>query len=135
MAIFKKLFPNIISSISATSAEANRTATIDVQSLGAESVGFGVSVVRVAGSAITLQIHKSFDGGTTYHRIPSKSTVSGAATVNDYTETKAMSSSGTHTFAADVPCLNCTHVKFIVGVTGGGVEDRITCQACAGGTK
>jgi len=135
MAIFKHLFPNTISSVAATAAEASRSATIDVRTLGAESVGFAIKLTRVAGTALVATIWKSADGGSTSARVPSMSTASGAATANDYTVTKSISTSGEHTMWQDVPCLNCTHVKLVVGVTGGGTSDLISVDACAGGVK
>ena len=118
---------SIIDGIAASAAEASRTAICNVAS--ADSIGFGIDLAWVAATAITVQLFKSADGGVTYQRVPSLDISSGTGTASDYTVSKGVSA--TDTLWVDLGVGNATHVKIIVGATGGGATDLITVKACS----
>jgi len=114
--------------VAANAAEASRTVEIDVADR--EEILFVFGLVWAAASAMTVQLYKSADGGTTYGRVESIAITAGTGTASDYTVNNAVS--GNETIAVDLNVRNCTHVKAIFGATGGGASDLLTVQASAG---
>jgi hypothetical protein len=122
-----------LTSVAANAAEASRTLVINLNSHGRyrTSALLVYSLTRVAATAMTVQLYKSADGGTTYGRVPSLAISAGTGTASDYTVSKAVS--GSDTMAIDVDVSNCTHLKAIFAATTGGADDKITITASAGG--
>ena len=127
MSLQKNKHGTVIDGIAANAAEASRTAVIDVHS--ASSIGFDVSLVWAAASALTVQLYKSADGGVTYARVPSIAVASGTGTLSDYTASLAVSADDSTYLDLDVS--NATHCMIIVGATGGGASDLISVRACS----
>lgn len=128
MALGKSLFSGL-SSVAANAAAASRTITLSDLSR-ARKVGIGISLVRVAGTVITLTVWKSGDGGTTWFKVPALSSQGdGSFEALDYSAFKNVSADDSAWFTFDVEDANA--LKYLVAVTSGGATDLISSQACA----
>jgi hypothetical protein len=125
MSLQKETAPVTISGVAANAAEASRTQ--EVSTRFASQVGFGISLTRVAATAINVALYKSANG-TDYHRVSSLAIDTGTGTASDYSVSKTVS--GDDTLWVDLACEDAVSVKIIVSTTAGGATDLLTVRPC-----
>jgi len=120
-------YGTLLDAVAANAAEASRTQIINV--VGQANCSLLAWITRVAASALTVTIAASLDDGTTYGDIQSMSVSGGTGTLSDMTWSKAVSAD--KGIIIDLPVAAYTHIKVIIGGTGGGATDKLTLQASA----
>lgn len=118
---------NLLSGVALNASAGTRTITLETD--GFSKVRVLVNYTYAAATTVTAQFTCSLDG-TTYGRLTSRATSSGAATVSAVTETYTTSAaSAILVYEYDVR--GCAKVQVLYGGASAGASDLVTVQAVA----
>ena len=114
----------LLDEVAGNAAAASRTFEIDCTVF--DQVGLTVVYTQSAGTAVTIQLYRSYDGGTTWGRIQAGALgASGTDSVSDYTISNAVSGNESYDIGP-IDMRLADRLKCVVGVTNGGASDKIT---------
>ncbi len=120
----------LLSAVAANASSATRTITIPIDD-GWSDVGLQCDFTRNAYTAVTVTATASYNHGATYGNVNSIESA-GSGSWNLYTATWTKTTSSTTNELLNFAVGLADHMKFVIGMTGGGVSDLADCYVKVG---